>query len=289
MNKFNVDGNQVERMNGRVDWLTATAKSADARQRFYLEFERIKWMYVDEGHTVEPWSFRGYVGLKIAGMRWATRPDSDIIMLSGNEACLNWLPFAMCCTNVTRVDLAVTVDLKNPEYDLSTRIYEWMCENRDLVKRSVQYTLIRNTNGGQTLYAGSRSSDQYGRLYDKGVEESGDRSQAGLRWRYEVEFKSERALRIVEQLKTYSAENGVEQAIADTVYQWFLARDIDPLWSRNGPPMRMDITATITSDEAKLMWLTKQVRPSVVQLLKHGKLPEVIDALGLDKDNLYVN
>ena len=206
-------------------------------------------------------------------------------MLSGNEACLNWLPFAMLAKNVTRLDLQVTVTLTKPWPAMATMAYAWLDDNPDLRRKQLTYTLLENTSGGSTLYVGSRASDQYGRFYDKGKERDKE-AEKGKEWRYEVEFKGQRASNVIEQLKRLTGASDVEAAISTTVHTWFAAREMPPIWAKNGQPMKMDIKATVTSDELKLLWLTKQVRPSVRQLLEHGRSEELMIALGIDKHNL---
>jgi len=146
------------------------------------------------------------------------------------------------------------------------------------------YTFFTCSNGGTTLYVGSRASDQYGRFYDKGKERD-PKSLAGMEWRYEVEFKGKRAARVLEVMKQEVARGDVEQAIGATVYKWFAGREVTPIYARNGKPLAMDVKAELTSDEVKLLWLTKQVRPSIRRLVEHGKLDQVMDALELDWHN----
>lgn len=279
------DLKDVETVQTGVDYLTITVKDRAARERVFLEFDRIKLMLMKSGHHPENWTFKGYAGLSIGSARWGTREDSDIAILSGHEAYVNWLPFAMLARNVSRLDLQVTVTLQRPWTELATQAYDWLENNPDLRRKNLTYTILNNTNGGVTLYVGSRASDQYGRFYDKGKEQSKD-AEKGIKWRYEVEFKGDRAKKVLDQLKMQCAKEDVENAIASTVYVWFVAREIPPVWSINAQPMSLDMKATVTSDELKLDWITRQVRPTIRRLMDHGKSEELMIALGLDKNFL---
>jgi hypothetical protein len=265
-----------------VDYLTITVKDRAARERVFLEFDRIKLMMMKAGHTPEKWSFKGYAGLSIASARWGTRPDSDIAILSGHEAYLNWLPFAMLARNVSRLDLQVTVTLQRPWPALATMAYDWLEDNPDLRRKNLTYTVLNNTDGGATLYVGSRASDQYGRFYDKGKEQDKN-AKKGKEWRYEVEFKGDRAKKVLDQMKAKAGTEDIENAISSTVHMWFAAREIPPVWAKNGQPMSLDVAATVTSDELKLDWITRQVQPTIRRLIDHGKSDELMIALGLDK------
>ena len=51
---------RIKSVNTGVDWLTITVKDPDARERVYLEWQRVKMMLEKQGHICDSWSFRGY-------------------------------------------------------------------------------------------------------------------------------------------------------------------------------------------------------------------------------------
>jgi hypothetical protein len=149
-----------------------------------------------------------------------------------------------------------------------------------------RFTFIENTAGGQTLYVGSRASDQFGRLYDKGCEsEENLCAPPGIIWRYEVEFKSYRAKKLAIQLAETARreETDVSEDIGTFVSQWFIGRNITPIWVGASDDMdwTCEIEAQITDDDASLRWLSIQVRPTVERLLDRKRADEVFDALGI--------
>lgn len=282
-------------VDGSIDWLTCTCKSAKARTELYAQVTYILDQARDLGETIKPWPFKGYKGLKAFGVRWGTREDSDIAMLSGLDARQHWYTFASLAENVSRLDLAVTCELQYPFPNVSTLCYDWICENAHGLKLSTRrYSHIRDLDGGQTLYVGSRASDQFGRLYDKARETQSDELYDRL-WRYEVEFKGARAKAVNERLldratvpETAKAGNAElmlpacpTPEILGTVYLWFDSRHVHPLFYRTSRHVATEIEARVTSDEASLLWLSRFVRPTVARLQRNGKEDQVFEALQL--------
>lgn len=269
-----------------VDWLTVTARDWPIREElFALSKDMIEYHKL-LGNKVETWKFKGYQGIKAQGFRWGRRDDTDICMLSGRDANEFWPMALQMAQNITRIDLAVTILLNSPEPDFAQGCYLTL---KDAAAGSCGFkslTFLQNNHGGQTLYVGSRASDQFGRLYDKGREDPDDSTiDPGQLWRYEVEFKAHRAKRVGEELRRRLAEPlSIPTAISQTVQIWFFSRGIPLLnVTREGDIIDLEIQARITDDAITLEWLSNQVRPSIVRLEKNGKIKDVIHALGLDK------
>lgn len=280
----------IENLSSGVDWLTVTAKSQENRAALYYECEHLKGALVSNGDRLRKWTFKGYAGWMISGLRWGTRLDSDIAMLSGVDAHQNWYICGEWAENCSRIDLAVTVELQNVFPGL-LRLYN-DCLTR-VNTRGVKYrgSVVYDSEGGQTLYVQRRSSRAFGRIYDKSAE-AGLGRELGKLWRYEVEFHKPLAKTIFSQIlgnkyvpiATHWDEE-VAQSIASTVYTWFVARNIPPIFSRSeNPALSLEVEARVTSDEVSLNWLTTQVQPTVARLAEHGKLEQVKRALGISDD-----
>lgn len=274
------DSHEVEKMSARVDWLTITGKSPSIRKKMHAKFVGQRHKLEREGETTKPWPMMGYQGYLCGGIRWGSRPDSSIVMLSGDDAALLWRRFALHADNCSRVDLAVTVTIKYPFPELITLYYNWFTRNGGVQGHpGLSLTRIENTNGGQTLYVGSRKSDQMGRIYDKAAEEGID-ELVGRVWRYEVEYKNRRAQTVLKSLLDASGST-LPGVIQCTVHRWFDDREFPPLWVDKGAVLASDIEARVTSDDVSLAWITTQVAPTVDRLVKRDKLASVIKALGL--------
>jgi hypothetical protein len=277
---------QVVAIVASVDWLTVTAKSEASRIDLYLAARDILDDVKEKRGTIKAWSFKGYTGYNAEGFRWGTRQDSDIAMVSGSDANETWRLLLPVATNVSRVDLAVTVETDKAIPHLLQYYYEWDDDQfkRSLKDKRYRATLMQNTRLGQTLYIGARASDQMGRVYDKAAEQ-GMTEHVGRLWRYEVEFKRKRALAVATRLlDELDLRPSIADTIRATVFRWFDGRDIPPIFPHQGQEMSLEVEAKVTSDEVTLRWLSSQVRPSVQRLLKQGKATALYDALGLMLD-----
>lgn len=264
-----------------IDWLTVTTKSdAIGRQwrAIFYDVSRPKESFI-------PWSFYGYEGYSFDGLSWGQGPHGWIIRASG-MANVDGLFVRIVghkpSLNVTRLDLAVTVPVEEKLDDLVVRHYDKIVEE-GIEGLNRQYVVIKNTRGGQTLYVGSRSSTQFGRLYDKGAQLG---ETPGLLYRYEVELKKPRASIAASQLLEW-ARSGDDVSyrvrMCRYVYDWFLNRGITPIFERpdNGDQIDFAISHRESSLDGKLWWLRAQVRPAVAKLVKRGLESEVREALEL--------
>lgn len=277
---------EIETQAASVDWLTVTAKEAKYQGLLFDEANRVMTALKEMGNVQKPWKMRGYEGYSCGGFRWGARHDSSICMLSGDTAQLNWPVMLAWAGKVTRLDLAVTVTLLEPLPDVAKDAYDFLTLRGTVTEgRTKKYTLIVNNSGGQTMYIGSRASDQYGRLYDKGREQDKDDTiPIGKIWRFEVEFKAYRADRVAAQLLEVARleQTHARDQIAATVYKWYLSRGIKPIWfADDNTAFSMETSAKLSDEDITLQWLSRQVSPSVTRLIERGRGTEVLEALGI--------
>jgi len=261
-----------------IDWITMTARDRLYREEFRKRFELFSEGFRLLGEKPKPWKFCGYTGLQVGSIRYGVREDSAIIVLSGSDAATLWRVFAPHMSNCTRVDLAVTCETSRCYNKLLATYYQWIRQNGLSSQR--KHTLIQNTGRGQTLYVGSRTSDEFGRVYDKAAER-GDPLHIGRWWRYEVEYKGEMAKILGQELLGAEGDKALPGLISDTVYAWFNRRDIPPIWQKDQDGWLLEREAKVTDASRSLTWLTTQVKPTVMWLVQEGWLREVLKALEL--------
>jgi len=267
-----------------VDWLTITTKTNKGRERLFTEAAAILET-IRPNAIVKKWAFRGYAGWICESARWGTRPDSDIMVVSGHDAHATWRRLLPLAENVSRLDLACTCKLFYPWPKLAKICFDFVMGIIDFKERRL-YSHVENSRIGDTLYIGSRSSPQFGRFYDKGVESK--TAAPGHIWRYEIEFKEHRARALGKELQKILGENPewntllLPAMIAKTVRLWYRSRGVETLYTIEAKPLLSDISARITSDDIILEWLSTQVAPSVQGLVDREKTDAVLIALGLD-------
>lgn len=264
-----------------IDWLTATTNKEDIGHTWMKRYDQLQKL--NRTHELEighkKWQQLGYRGYSTVGMRVGFSEKAGwIVILSGSVANQLWRLFVPKA-KITRVDLAVTVKLGVAMEDVSRAYYRHLGGNGQLVPKRA---LIQNSDGGQTFYLGSRKSQSFGRVYDKGREQKS--SPAGFKWRYEVEYKKPKSQAMAHSLEAVSEKD--QGAILRTVYEWFDYRGVTPLFRSNGVGLQADVEARVTTVDKKIAWLRSQVRPTVQYLLSCGRREDTVDALGLAETGL---
>jgi DNA relaxase NicK len=253
-----------------VDWITCTTES----EKVGLSWFEVLTYAAGPRST---WSNKWYRGTKIPHARWGFSEERGfILILSGPLAEKHVHSVATSAKSITRLDLCVDVELEEPIPDLAERYYE---HNNECGKR--RYALIVNNRHGKTLYVGSRQSDQFGRVYDKGVESKTLRP--GLLWRYEVELKKPRSKPVYDELHKKYKNNRDDHArsIFTYVANWFDAREVAPPWNGDvESDIVVSIGKTVTTADRKIAWLRTQVRPTIAFLVRAGLQERLEEAIG---------
>lgn len=268
----------LKSVSSRVDWLTATTRDDRIGTEWLTRYQTYQQ---NARELVSDYKFKGFVGFGTEGWSWLVNPETNWYMtiLTGLTAGEYWYSIAPKSTNVTRIDLAVTVEAVEPKPEYIQQVYLAIPEEYN---RSRQYSLLQNKTGGLTLYVGNRSSYNYGRLYDKGVE-TGD-YKPGNQFRYEVELKKPKsydtAMEIAHRVRTGEV---LEPMIVNYVYHWFYVRGLQPAFEADQNYVSPDIQARISTKDSKLTWLRTSVRPTVTRLIEAGFGREVLEALDLLK------
>lgn len=272
-----VDLSQILFTDPGVDWITSTSPSDKVGYAWYDEFCREAKRSTDGEVSYRPWSALGYNGQSVDHLKWGySNRHGYIIIASSSTADRLWAKLVPPIGKVTRLDLRTDVYLDSPWEQLATSHYNARPEQSSKVKN---YAVIQNSQGGNTLYVGSRQSTQYGRIYDKSAERG---KKPGMVWRYEVELHKPKAMPMAESLyHDWEIGNRRWGQIAGYIYQWFDARGVTPIFRKGLKSIKVDAEYSVTTTERKLTWLRTQVSPTIDRLIKAGLGKEVVQALGL--------
>lgn len=265
------------------DWLTRTFSDNKIREFVEDDFITSAAVLKAEGHETAAWSWMGYEGYSVGGLSWGRRDDGDILRISGGTAERLFDKYAHYQGNCSRLDVALTLRWPTPERHVASQAYTRLVGQSDATKRRL-YSLITNSRGGETLYVGSRSSDQFGRLYDKDAEQGLQR--ISCRWRYEVEFKSDRAAKVLELLQP-SRERG--KMYLGIVRGFFEPRGVKLPPLADEQEIRVEVLAPPRQVDTQLKWLREQVSPVVGRLRRLGMEASVIEALRLEGNGSHGN
>jgi DNA relaxase NicK len=266
-----------------IDYVTASY-SADLGLATSIKITqaiRDELAYRGERVEAKRWGWCGYVGTSYNGIARGERHDGVIVRCSGERAHGVFKRLPQQSRYITRLDLAVTLWFTQDDTGRAKRAHIDSAVSRETIERGRPWKLrlVDGTGDGDTLYVGSRSSEQFGRLYDKGRES--DEEEYTNAWRWEVEYKGEAAQVVAEALSKGSAKQG---QIAATVQKWFARRGVSvPLDVGQGEPIDAPPVAHKTDDDKKLMWLNSHVKGTVRKLIDAGRRDEVLLALGLNE------
>jgi hypothetical protein len=276
------DGNKespsrISRLAASVDWLTATSMDSRRWPSQTVYSRHLVSSEASLGNPRQAWGANGYIGESAGRAAYGVRTDSLLLRLSSDLANDCWEHVHSLNFKATRVDFAVTVWLTAPDTGVALRGYRSGIGCGTLNGRKPVYSYICDSQGGSTVYVGRRSSERFGRLYNKSAE-SDDEAYANA-WRYELEIKGDPA---AAALSAIGGRTDWRTTIAATVFDFFASRGIDPGWDGGAGTVLSDPRPQNPDDYSKFAWLDGQVRPTVRGLVDRHGLRGVLDALGLD-------
>lgn len=230
----------------------------------------------ETGNRLSPWAWKGYVGETAGKATWGDRPDSTFLRVSSGLAHEVAGAILAQSDTVTRLDFAVTLRFARPVPGMLRTQYERACARASELGPSVVAGAIVNNRGGATLLLGSRTSQRYGRLYDKG-HESNDPHYEGC-WRWEVEYKDAAANSCATALRDGTAPGAAALA---SVQAFFKGRGVEAPWEANHQLAVPGPGKPHTDAERQLLWLRRQVRPVVARLVPLYTAEGISAVLGL--------
>lgn len=203
----------------------------------------------------------GFIGHKIRHALYGTKQEWAMLQVSGSRAKKS-INLARVGTQCTRLDIQCTYLIEDGTVqEVLRQAYEDACAHVRPKARPCAVKLIEERHKAQTVYIGKRASDVYIRCYDK-FEESG-----------KEEFKN--CVRFEVELKGRASKQVWKQIIDGGEGMGFLLRLLADLLEERGIVIdqgdfeaypRMVFKKEKTSDENKLAWLHRAVRPTVEHL-----------------------
>lgn len=271
--------NSILQVESAIDWLTITGSSN-------ASWEKVSGMALSlwedqagRGNKHFHQSRHGFSMNCCGGVQYGQSRSGWMVVLQSALAAKFWMPFAAYAGNVTRVDLQVTIWYQE---DPAGTISDLYLEREENPKRKgeTNTTLILGQDRGDTLYVGSRSSAQFGRIYDK-MRQSKNSSHYKNALRFEVEFKKPLSGEVMRWLLTNDPSS---EQICAKVLNWFALRGIEVPNICTSGDNAIQLPSKETPIESKLNWLRKTVRP-VYRQLKLLDLQTLADeAIGVTDD-----
>lgn len=271
-----------------VDYLTVTTTDRKARRIMTERALAILRKEEGQGFDLRPWTMMGFQGYACGGVQLGEHDGRVICRLSGEVAKEHWRSIGSLHETCSRLDLQVTVRFECEAMHAIAKTFRRVKRNRHEDGKSRTVSLYQSSNGSATVYVGQRVSENYGRVYAKGLETKLPFWDNSVR--FEAEFKGDQAE--IELRRILLAESDVNHAYL-RCRQFFSIRGCNPRWTLEvqGEPVstrdklsEVDLAQSRrrTSDATRrLLWLENFVRGTVQELIAQGYMDHVMKALGL--------
>lgn len=260
-----------------VDWITCTARGKGRRKPFLAQGEAILQEQAGRGVEMSSARLRDYSGWKGDGVFVGSRRDDDIIILKSSRAAAHWQTVAQAATNVSRLDLQVTVWTHGEQPALSRWYYQRAKRLPPQRGRPRTLSLIQTHPAGDTLYVNKRTSDAYGRVYDYATAHK--EGPPRTLWRYEVEYKRHLAAHHAHSL----LGSGVCQSLVEsTVGAWMEGRGVRQTW-KSDSSLRPAKAEDGLPERDVLLWFETSLSKTVAKAIRRYGVAAVVEALHLSQ------
>jgi DNA relaxase NicK len=177
----------------------------------------------------------------------------------------------------SRVDVQVSKFVAETPDAYLHRAFTYAKAAAKSVGRPVSIDLRDSNTGAKMLSIGSRESELYGRVYDKGKESKDAIWQGYVRW--EVEVKGKQAA----DLHAWLLGDATRvHTVLPIVANFFKTRGLPIEWDGWADTTLPPPPSRTKTDAGRIAWLSTQVGPTVRELVKKGYALEVAQALLTD-------
>lgn len=276
MKETNNHASKYEIVSSGIDWITATQALTKRKQSFRDIGETLMRADAAEHFKLVPAKRFGFIGYQGDRYFYGTRGKEALLMVSGSRADMLFCDIVKEASNVSRLDVQVTVYTGSERPNLAKHGFAHIQRAQSARGRKSGVTLITKQPTGDSLFIGSRRSDAYARLYDKGVESK--KAEAKTLWRYEVEFKRRLASRLATHL---SSDPHTPTASARVVHEWYTRKGLEPFYEAVSLS-QIALFRIDRSDRDILEWFRSTVSKSILRAANRYGLPAVLESLQLD-------
>lgn len=271
----------IEVVTAGIDWLGLTLKEGAVLDQEWIHKGLICLdEVVKDGYQLEYRSIQGYEGVGAGGCFVGSGRGGHFMQFSGTYGDRFFDRVYRYDCHVPRLDVQVTVKYKVMPKRIAKEAYKHaITENETLpTARRRKIWIVVGSDGGDTCYVGSASSDARGRIYNKEVQ-SEDILYSKC-WRYEVMLRNEQSTQLAGYIEKKSTNRA--QFCSDWVAIWYEKRGVEIPWVHSEEITPLPPIRTLPTDvERKRNWLAHQVRPTVEYLLTVQDRESILALLGL--------
>lgn len=260
----------VEYLTAGIDWLSMTMEEhhddyAQFVNACYKELEKV----AKEGNIYKERRMLGYDGHSVGNCFVGYNGHSSFANFTGHNASRAFDAVYSPNAHISRLDIQISVKFEVMPKNIAKEAYRAAKRASDDLPngRKRKVWIIVGSDGGDTTYVGSASSEQRARIYNKEVQS--DNPDYLRTWRYEVVFKNDLSSRLACEISSRGLAK--EQYITDVVCSWLSQRGIQLDYIRDSRRVALPIERTLPTDvERKLKWVNTQVAPTIKYLCDLG-------------------
>jgi len=270
---------KAETVYSGVDWISATLGRD--------EIDNQTWMYdalhaLEDvqryGNTYKRRSLLGFDGWESGGCFVGSNDTTHYAQFAGKYANDAYHFLDHPKVHISRIDIQITVKYSNEllregRYQYARAVHH----NKGLLPhRQRKIHLYAGSDGSDTVYVGSPSSDMRGRIYNKAKQSKEPAYERS--WRYEVVYRNEYASSMFRRI--INAANEATAIILSETLNWYRERGVIVLDVGNDGGNTVAPPKPPKSDvDRKLRWIRNQVVPTIRKLAELGYAEELMDVI----------
>jgi len=267
------------------DYITVTAASGAARKDVVDFGKYLVRDAVRRGGKQTVCRALGYKGESAPGVSWGQRVDGALLRASSHTAAEHWNQIFDASEHCTRFDVQITLRTEHTPHQIMSAVWKKNPGWTTGEGRKSKVKKVVGPTGIESMFFGSRQSDRFFRIYDKGVESGDTWYRLALRW--ELELKGDLAQQYAERLSTLERpESSMLATVCEFSCSRLRTRPGAPhlRWSANDEIKCQHLQQSAQSYIKELRWLNRSVRPCVDRLMASGYRLQCLTALGLELD-----
>lgn len=272
---------ELRLLDAGVDWLSVT--SMQQARCGLMQQRALRYLRQEEklGNKVRPWAMSGFIGYAAGSVQVGTRQDGTLVRLGGERAKEVWKQFHGLSDNCSRLDVQITVVTSGDVAQLIRKEYTRAKRVRARKRAGGEVAWFDSTNSSATIYLGQRTSERFGRIYNKEQESGLERFKGCAR--YEIELKGRVSWTTANWLSEQVDERRACIALVTEFARARLGKSsLDSLVTE--VPMSIDTPRShkmAPTVERSLQYIRACIRPTVRRLVQAGYQHEVLEALGI--------
>jgi DNA relaxase NicK len=235
-----------------------------------------------EKEPILPATWNGYVGKRQGKLMLGEREDGMIVRVSGARSrhIAQTLKERNINGKATRIDFQTTAQTGEPVECYLQGVHRKVSQATSAENGRSARNLARYSYRGKPcgVAVGSRSSNNYSRIYNKTLEQCGKVAPNLVRFENEVKGK-----RAVQAWNMYAASAQPYYLSCSLVKAEMEGFGVNMDWLATGEKVEFASSWEPTNTEKQLNWLQHNVRPTVLQLVDKIGREEVLLALGLNQ------